>query len=232
MSTRHAPESPLADIQASDLVDFVPDIQYERFEDYAFHCASIQMNTDRVICNVIDHNLWSDGLRGVECKHHVHALIIIEIARQCMQNYKKISTNEMWLSHCNMMMLLQLQLCVDTFFTALEIHHLKCTHASLKRVLIDTMNIVLGYPDCCWGWKGPGIMQRILCRNFVIVKSSIDFLVPRFQIPSSLQAFCMGLHDRLGEKSQVKVLVDDVLRIILSMFCRDLHAINFYDRCP
>ena len=232
MSTRHTPKSPLADIQPSDIVDFEPDIQYERFDDYALHCARIQMSMDRVIDCVINHSLWTDGCDGVECKHRVHSFIITEIARQCMQNYKKISTNEAWLSHCNMMTLLQLQLCVDTFFIGLEMYHLKCTHASLKRVLCHTMNVILGYPDCCWGWKGPGIMQRILCRNFVIVKSSIDFLVPRCGIPSSLQAFCMGMHERLGEKSRVKVLVDDVLRIILGVFCRDLQAIKFYDNCP
>ena len=47
------------------VVNSVPFIKYELFEDFVFHCINLQRLANSIVKSVIDHSIWSDGLNVI-----------------------------------------------------------------------------------------------------------------------------------------------------------------------
>lgn len=85
----------------------------------------------------------------------------------------------------------------------------------VMRAIADSM---LGFPDCCWGWHGSGVLRELLSTSFYafVYPASLN-LVPKCKWPLHEVAMMMCTHTRLGRKSPLHDVDSEILRYILQL---------------
>lgn len=205
----------------------IPLLAYESHCEFVADCVSLQREAYIIVDRNINHAIWSDGKRIIENVGYIQQNVIPHIMDNFLAELSKLCDNEKWLAHCSLLLKIQLRTCVITFFDIMHQWNVKGDYNSLKRVLHETVDKYLGFPDCCWGWSGSGILQTILQRNFVYMSPTTNDLTSKFAIPIMMLAFFMGTHKRLGEHSRVSGFVDDIMILISHFYYRDITAIRY-----
>lgn len=85
---------------------------------------------------------------------------------------------------------------------------------ALQEIVLCVIDEKLGYPDCCWGFAGRGLLQRLFDVNFCCPGVLV---IPRHHVPIHQLAVLMVVHPRIGAGSALQCLDADVLRYISVM---------------
>lgn len=92
------------------------------------------------------------------------------------------------------------------------------SHAELVNVLHSHIDTLLGYPDCCWGWQGPGVLRDLVRSSFMAMISPPHVsLISKSKWPLHEEAVAMARHERLGKDALLGSLDSDVLCYILHL---------------
>lgn len=92
-----------------------------------------------------------------------------------------------------------------------------CLH-EVRGMLTTHVDTLLGYPDCCWGWCGPGVLRDLVRSSFLAMVVGPQFhLLPKSAWPRHCEAVMMARSPRLGARAALGLLDDDLLRAILRL---------------
>lgn len=95
-------------------------------------------------------------------------------------------------------------------------HHPRFALSDLLDLLYTQLDFLLGYPDCCWGWTGPGVLRELMHTSFYAMISPPTILfVPRSAWPLHQLALLMARHPRLGARSGLRDTDEHILRLAL-----------------
>lgn len=85
----------------------------------------------------------------------------------------------------------------------------------IMHALTDSM---LGFPDCCWGWHGSGVLRELISSSFyaLMLRSTVN-LVPKLEWHEYQLAMLMTTHTRLGISSPARDIDSEILRYILQL---------------
>ena len=75
----------------------------------------------------------------------------------------------------------------------------------LIEILNSQLDCLLGYPDCCWGWTGPGVLRDLVSSSFhAMISPPRVLFVAKTKWPLHMVALLMARHPRLGAKSGIR----------------------------
>lgn len=205
----------------------IPVIRLPSYADFVAYCMQMQQLMTNSIDRHLGHAVWSEGPCAANNMGYVRNHVIPPMVKECADALMQLTESPKWVSHCAIIFGCQLRASLVTYFDVMYQWNVQGTIVTLKRVLNDTTEKFFGYPDCCWGWPGPGIFQTLLQRNFVYLYPNTNWLVPTHMLPEFLLAFCMGKHNRLGANSLVNSCLDDIIHIIVKKFLENIHFLKY-----
>lgn len=85
----------------------------------------------------------------------------------------------------------------------------------MMRAMTDSM---LGFPECCWGFHGSGVLRGLLTSSFhaFVIHNDVN-LVSKHTWPAHKLALLMSTHARLGRDSHLTDLDGEVMQYILQL---------------
>ena len=94
----------------------------------------------------------------------------------------------------------------------------------MVNVLKTQLDLLLGFPDFCWSWYGPGIFRELLKTSFCdrlvlngLIKLYIVEMIPLEKWNKQKLALIMGRHRRLGACAAIGMIDSEILRQILDL---------------
>ena len=95
----------------------------------------------------------------------------------------------------------------------------------LLDLLCCQLDFLLGYPDCCWGWTGPGVLRELVSTSFhaMISPPKVRF-VAKTRWPLHMAALLMARHQRLGAQSGLRDMDEHILCLMLQLAVAPEHG--------
>lgn len=104
-----------------------------------------------------------------------------------------------------------------SLFAYLANSHSPCLN-EVRGMLTTHVDTLLGYPDCCWGWCGPGVLRDLVRSSFLAMVAGPSFhLLPKTAWPRHCEAVLMARSARLGARAAIGCLDDGLLCAILRL---------------
>ena len=190
------------------LAEDTPVVGYESFDSYV-HAAMASRDEY--------HRIMSEELRAEKWKH-VHWGANCTLSRTYREGVNALlmavtPSAIAWAHNANDFIVFSLRITMTSYLM-----HTDKTRSELEEFMHTNLDLLLGYPDCCWGWRGPGILRDLLQTSFhTLVSSQVVSLIPKSQWPQHTIAFLMTNHPRLGSNSPLHSCDRDLLHVILCM---------------
>lgn len=152
-----------------------------------------------------------------------------QLLQQMSTDTKKNHANRFriraWARDANHLIVLALQSCMLAYIYSAPTPQLK----DLINVLKTQLDLLLGYPDCCWSWHGSGILRDLLKTSFcdrLVMNPYHGSMVTVEMVPietwnQQKLALMMSRHTRLGKRATIGLVDSEILRHILGMLLRE-----------
>ena len=188
------------------LAEGTPVVAYLSFEDYVKAVEVARDNYHAMLSQELRHAKWKSVQSACswEKSRRQGASILLVATKGALHTVG-------WSVDANDALVLSLQSTMYAYLCTVQ----RASLAELLSLLHSHLDMMLGYPDCCWGWTGPGVLRDLVRTSFMSMTPG--FLLPVSRWPQHQLALLMATHARLGAGSGLCDFDSELLRTVLEL---------------
>ena len=189
-----------------------PSVEFDSFDEFVRVVAQAR----NIYHELLVAELSLAGTRGEATRRFMQSWTRIrqEGARALMHATKRAPVAAEWARDANDTLVITLKATSHAYLC-----HVRSVVADeLSLILSAQLDTLLGYPDCCWGWGGAGVLRDLLRTSFHTFATPTHMnIVPKSQWPHHVLALLMATHPRLGAGSGLCGLDSELFRVVLAL---------------